>query len=94
MQGVLAGVDADHALGRPRRANRDLEDVQEHPALAFRDQVGTIEDGLREPGEQVDEAVYRVARRDMGELRQVVAQPIAGFGDQVLEAAVVQVGYR
>ncbi len=94
VHGVLARVDAHDPARRAGRTHRDLQEIEEHPTLALGDEIGPVEDGLGQPGEQVDEAVNGIAGRDPGQLRQMGAQPATGFADEVIEAAVVQVGYR
>ena len=78
---------------RHRRAHACAQQAQEGQPLAFRDQVGAVEDRVGQPAEQLDHRAPGIALARVGPLGRVRRDAAHQIGDEIVEAAVVE-GWR
>ena len=87
---VLREGQADDAARRQRGPQALAQQLEEHQPLALGDQVGTVEQRIAQPGEQLDQRAAGVAQPRVGPFRRVRGDAGEQVFDQVVEAAVVE----
>ena len=91
--GRIGDRDLDEAAGRQGRTHLLTEQAQEGEPLPLGNEVGTIEDGVAQPGEQVDQGAAGVAVARIGPFGRVRRDAADEVGDQIIEAAIVECGW-
>ena len=92
--GRLGVSELDDSARRPSALQLLAEQLQEDEPLALGDQVGTVEQRVAEPGEQLDQRAPRVAEARIRPLGRVRRNSRDQVFDQVVEATIVEAGRR
>ena len=94
--GLVELVEGEGELG-PGRAGRlggEADQVQEGDVVEVGDLVEAEEDRLRHPGVQLDQRHAWIAVVEVRPFRRVARDALAGLGDEIVEAAAVEVRGR